>query len=310
MMTAMLTRAAVATSLASGRDRDGVFSTAELAAAGCSRSQIQARLDAGRWRRIGRAVVMHNGTLTSEQRWRAAVLNCGPRAVLASFSAAQHLGLLGWERTQSHVLAPAGVAHPRVPGLRIVLHLTGRWEPASILGTRRCQRIAPALILAASGFTSPRPACGILAAGVQQRLTTARDLRAVLSESPRVRHRRVLLAAVDDIAMGAQALSEIDFVNVCRRNGLPPPIQQAVRREPGGRRRYLDAEWRRGDGRRVVAEVDGAVHLVPRRWFDDQLRQNELMLAGSLVLRFPSVVIRTEEALVVSQLRRALFGGS
>jgi very-short-patch-repair endonuclease len=79
-----------------------------------------------------------------------------------------------------------------------------------------------------------------------------------------------------------------------------------VRAEPGGRRRYLDAEWRCRDGRVVAAEVDGALHLTPRRWWDDQLRQNELTIAGTLVLRFPSAVVRAEPALVADQLRRLL----
>jgi very-short-patch-repair endonuclease len=79
-----------------------------------------------------------------------------------------------------------------------------------------------------------------------------------------------------------------------------------MRVEPGGRRRYLDAEWIRRDGRRVVAEVDGALHLSPRRWWDDQLRQNELVIADDIVLRFPSVVVRTNPEEVVAQLRRVL----
>jgi very-short-patch-repair endonuclease len=57
----------------------------------------------------------------------------------------------------------------------------------------------------------------------------------------------------------------------------------------------------------VVAEVDGALHLAVRRWWDDQLRQNELSLADALVLRFPSVVVRTEPGQVADQLRRALL---
>jgi hypothetical protein len=44
-----------------------------------------------------------------------------------------------------------------------------------------------------------------------------------------------------------------------------------------------------------------------KRWWDDQLRQNELVLADALVLRYPSVVIRTDELLVAEQLRRALL---
>lgn len=273
---------------------------------GCTRSEVQARLASGRWRRIGKAIVTHNADLTREQRWRVAVVNCGPRAVLTSFSSAEALGLTGWTREETHVLVPAGVARPRLPGLPVVLHRTTRFDADELMGLHRCHRIAPSLVLAASSFGSPRPGCGVLAAGVQQRLTSGADLRAAVVAAPRTRHHAALLAAADDVAMGAQALSEIDFIRLCRRNRLPAPIQQAVRREPSGRRRYLDAEWRLSDGRRVVVEVDGAVHLAPRRWFDDQLRQNELSLSGTLVLRYPSVIVRTEPALVVRQLRRAL----
>ena len=87
----------------------------------------------------------------------------------------------------------------------------------------------------------------------------------------------------------------------------PPAAGAATSGDTGGllgRRRYLDAVWR--DGRIVVVEVDGALHLAPSRWWDDQLRRNELMLGDALVLRFPSIVVRTEPALVVAQLRRAL----
>ena len=101
-------------------------------------------------------------------------------------------------------------------------------------------------------------------------------------------------------------MSEIDFVRLCRTHGLPAPHQQTVRHDVAGRRRYLDATWRRGDGRLVVVEVDGALHLVATRWWDDQLRQNELTLADAIVLRFPSVIVRTEPTAVATQLRRAL----
>ena len=284
-----------------------VYTFTELERMGCTRSTARARVAARRWQRLGRAFVLHHGELTREQRWAVGVINCGPRAVLASFSAAESLGLTGWERDETYVLAPVGVARPVVPGLRVVLHRSRRIGPASISPVRRCQRVAPALVLAASTFGRPRPACGLLAAGVQQRLATPHDLRAELVRSPTVRHRRLLLAAVDDIEMGAHALSEIDFARLCRRHRLPAPDQQAIRTEPSGRRRYLDAKWRRRDGRQLVAEVDGGLHLYVRRWWDDQLRQNEVMLSHSLVLRFPSVVIRTDEEVVADQLRRGLF---
>jgi hypothetical protein len=126
--------------------------------------------------------------------------------------------------------------------------------------------------------------------------------------SPRIRHRAALLAAAHDIAQGAQALSEIDFTRLCRSRGLPPPARQRIRIEPSGRRRYLDAEWDLPDGRRLIVEVDGALHLAVGRWWDDQLRQNELAIARDVVLRYPSVVVRNEPDIVADQLRRCLGG--
>lgn len=74
-----------------------------------------------------------------------------------------------------------------------------------------------------------------------------------------------------------------------------------MRQDASGRRRYLDATWRRADGRLVVVEIDGALHLIVRRWWDDQLRQNEIVLgADAILLRFPSIVVRTDERVVVA----------
>jgi hypothetical protein len=172
---------------------------------------------------------------------------------------------------------------------------------------RGLHRPAPAAVLAASSFERPRPACGLLAAVVQQRLCRPGDLVAAVQDQPRVRHRAALLAAAYDIEQGAHALSEIDLGKLCRSAGLPMPVRQTVRAGPDGLRRYVDAEWTRPDGRRVVVEVDGALHLVAKRWWDDQLRQNEFVLQDDLVLRFPTVVLRCREPIVVSQLRRALL---
>jgi hypothetical protein len=162
------------------------------------------------------------------------------------------------------------------------------------------------LVDAAVWSASPRRACALVAAGVQQRLTTVERLRRELLKAGAVRHRRLLLGVLDDIAGGAQALSEIDFAGLCRRAGLPAPTRQAVRRDSRGRRRYLDVEWRLPDGRVLVVEVDGGVHLVAAQLWEDQLRQNDLVLQGDMVLRYPSFIVRTEPRLVIAQLRSVL----
>lgn len=299
----MLTHAA-GRSLPQLSTQSAVRSRRQLAALGIGRDHIAAQCAAHRWQLCGSAVVLHNGVLSRRQRWLAARINGGPHVVLTAFTAAEAFGLRGWERNEIHLLGPVGTQNPRVPGLAIRIHRTRRWDsaPRSVA----IHLLPAAVLIAAATFDAAHPACGILAATVQQRLTTALALSKALLDAPRIRHRAVLTAAIEDIGQGSQALSEIDFFTLCRRYRLPAPERQTVRREPSGRRRYLDATWRRRDGRLVVAEVDGALHLAVRRWWDDQLRQNELSLADALVLRFPSVIVRTEPDQVAAQLRRAL----
>lgn len=282
--------------------RPAVRSRAELAAIGIDRFQIRAQCAARRWQLIGRAVVLHNGSLTLRQRWRVAQLNCGPRSQLTAFTSAEAHGLRGWERAAVHVLVPRGTPRPKLAGVPVSLHRRRTWTEPAV----RVQALPAALLLASSSFELARPACAILAAAVQQRLTTAAALAAAIGDEPTLRHRAVLVAAIADIGQGSQALSEIDFYALCRRYRLPLPERQTIRRDSTGRRRYLDASWRRSDDRLVAAEVDGALHLAVRRWWDDQLRQNELSLSGALVLRFPSIVVRTEPELVAAQIGRAL----
>jgi hypothetical protein len=104
-----------------------------------------------------------------------AVIDCGPRAVLTSLSAASAWGLTGWQRDEVHVLAPGGATNPHLDGL--VLHRTRDQERADIAPHRRLHRLAPALLVAAASLRSERPGCGLLAAGVQQRTTSPRARR-------------------------------------------------------------------------------------------------------------------------------------
>jgi hypothetical protein len=284
-----------------------VTSVRALVTAGWTSDAIRGQVRARRWQRIGRAILRHNGEPTTAELRRAALIVLGPRAVLTAFTALEEWGLSGWSRESIHVLVPRGARVVRPDELALRVHYTDSWRPSAMNRSRRLHRQAPAALLAASTLTNPRSACGILAASVQQRLIRPNELIEVVRDAPRVRHRALLLAAAHDIAQGARALSEIDFARLCRAAGLPEPVRQAVRIDPNGRRRYLDVEWLLPSGRRVVVEIDGALHLVARRWWDDQLRQNELALSGDLVLRYPSVLVRCERALVVDQLRRALL---
>jgi hypothetical protein len=171
-------------------------------------------------------------------------------------------------------------------------------------------RLERAAVDAASWSGSARSACGLLAAVVQQGLTTPTRLLTIVDAAGRIAHRKPMLAGLSDIEGGARAMSEIDLVRLCRAAGLPIPVQQRIRRDQDGRRRYLDAEWRLGDGRVVGLEVDGIHHMEAGQWYSDLLREAELRRpAQHRMIRLPASAVRLEPERVVAILARALSLG-
>ena len=281
----------------------------QLAEVGLSDGQVDAQLYARRWRALGPTVIaLHNGPLELTQRWSAAVLACEAPSALAARTAAQAAGLVGWEVDPVHVVIPRGAKmNALVPELALRVHESRRFTQADVHRSRTPPQvpIERALVDGAAWSTRARTAAGMLAAGVQQRLTTASRIREELERAGRIRHRRLMHALLVDIEGGAQAVSEIDFLRFCRRHGLPRPALQ-VRADTNGKRRYLDAEFARRDGRVIAVEIDGAAHLIVTTYWHDMRRLNDLVIDGRRVLRFPSAAIHADDADAVAQLRAAL----
>jgi len=145
-----------------------------------------------------------------------------------------------------------------------------------------------------------RLGCALLAAVVQQRLMRARDLLPLLVAERTLPGRRLYVAVAGDIEGGAHSLLEIDFRRLARRAGIPNPKGQRIRCDRQGRVRYLDADFST-----FTVEVDGAAHLQPLRWWEDMRRQNDLVIDGRPMLRFPSVAVRLHPEQVIDQLRGA-----
>jgi predicted transcriptional regulator of viral defense system len=96
----------------------GVVSLAQLQALGIGRSGVTRRVQGGRLRRVHRGVYVVGGAvLPREGRWLAAVLACGPGAVLSHVSAAVHWNLLQYDAPSPEVTAPA--SRRGAPGIRL-----------------------------------------------------------------------------------------------------------------------------------------------------------------------------------------------
>jgi hypothetical protein len=281
--------------------QDGVVTRRQLRELGHDVDAVGAQIAAGRWQPLGRSVVvLHNGPLTvRQQRWGAVLAQ--RRAALAGITAAQEYGLVGFDDTRVHVLVESGARPHQLPGVQ--LHLSRRFDPSDLHPGRELPtvRLERALVDAASWTPAPRKACAVLAAAVQQRLTTAERIRPELRAAGRANHHRLLSHVIDDIEGGAQSFAEIDIGGLARLAGLPPPRRQSFRFDRAGRRRWLDAEF---DG--LFVEIDGALHLRPLHYWDDMERQNDLVVVtGKPVLRFATVGIRLAPDTVVAQLRAA-----
>jgi very-short-patch-repair endonuclease len=282
------------------------------AVAELSPAKVRHLLATGRWRRVTRSVlVTQTGQFTRDQQWWVAVLAAGDGAVLAGVAAARAGGLRGQSRRDVvDVLVPyarrAADLLRRLPlGLPAVRVRRTRHLPDADLQRGRPDRttMARSVIDAAQWARSDDEACTVIAAACQQRRVTPDELRKVVERMPRARRRPLIIATMADVEGGAEALSEIDFVRLCRRHRLPAPDLQERRVDASGRVRYLDARWRRW---RLHVEVDGAHHMEARHWAADLRRQNEIWIAGDRILRFAAFDLRQRSEYVVAQLRAAL----
>ncbi|MEV4655830.1 hypothetical protein [Micromonospora sp. NPDC049301] len=278
-----------------------------------SEGAVRGRIRSGRWRSICRGIVLTgNGRLTRDQHLWVAVLATGPGAVLAGVTAAAEAGVRGLRREPLHVLVPAARRAARTTLRRLPIDMPAVLvHRTSILPRAHVQRARPprtttarALVDAAGWAAGVDEAQALLAAGCQQRRVLPEELGAMLDVLPRAPRRRLIRQTVDDITGGAQALSEINFLRLCRRHRLPAPDLQEHRVDAAGRNRWLDAYWREW---RVQAEIDGAHHMDARQWAADMRRQNDIWTSGDRILRFPAWLVRARPEEVADAVRRALI---
>lgn len=277
--------------------------------------QLRWQAASGRWQKPARGVIVaQSAPLTAPQALRAALLRAGPKAVLAGLTAARLDGFKGFDdkssvaETPIHLLAPAGYRRRTSPDcLVVVTHYTRVLTDDDVYPLRqpRRTRMARSLIDAAAWMPTDRGAMAVLAAGVQQRLVRAGDLRQVTDRIETLRRRKLIRETIADIAGGSQALSELDFTRqVVRAFGLPQPTRQAARRDARGRRRWTDVTW---DSYWIVVEIDGAQHAEdPLQRWDDMERDIDLGLDGYRTLRFPAWLVRINPELVARKITAAL----
>lgn len=283
----------------------GLITRGQLSRLGVDRWAVRHRVATGRWVELTPVVIgTTTGELTRDQLMWLGVLHAGGDAVVGELTAAEVGGLRNWPRDHVSVLvdkdAKVRVHHDNIEFIktrRPLSDLRRGW------GSLPLCRLEPAVLLFASRQSSSRTAEGVLAAAVQQRLTTTDELSAWIERLQPLRGAARFRQALADIAGGAHSVGEIDVRRMCRTFGLRLPDRQVRRRDATGRLRFTDCEWRLADGRVLVLEVDGGFHMDVEHWEDDLARQRALTSPGRVVVRCTTRELRDEPERVASDLR-------
>jgi hypothetical protein len=285
--------------------QQGLVTRRQLRDAGWSSHQVDHEIRYGRWASHSTTVVaLQTGPLSAEQLPWLGVLHAGSGSALTHATATEQAGLR-WHRQDNlvHVMTAKGDLVPALDGF--FFHQTRRpfqrWLDPDACPARI--RLEHAACLQAERQRGARVAIGLVAAVVQQGLSTAERMERAAAQIRKLKHGRVLQLALGDIAGGAESFAEIDVGRLCEESGLMAPTRQSVRLDKEGRRRYLDCEWRLADGRRIALEVDGGFHRSTEHWWRDMRRERAIVTGGTQVLRCSSFELRISPDDIVEDLR-------
>jgi hypothetical protein len=284
--------------------QEGVAALAQLVALGLGAAGVRKRARAGRLHRIYRAVyaLTPSSLLSLNGRYLAAVLACGPGAVLSHRSAADLLGLRKTDR------APIDVT---VPG--------NGWRRHQGIDIHRSTTLSPADITIVDGIpvtTVARTALDLAAVvrrrAVERALDQAEmlevfDLNALKDQLARNPHHpgaSILKAVLEEHTAGTTVtwsdLEEL-CLEVTRAAGVEPPQLNAYV-DPGDGEPPIrpDFVWR---AQRVALEADGfGTHKTRHAFEDDRRRDQRLISAGWRAVRVTQRQLKDERARIVALL--------
>jgi hypothetical protein len=231
----------------------------------------------------------------------AAVLACGPDALLSHRSAAALWGLLSAAGSQVDVTAPGcrGRGRPGIALHRVrSLHADDRAIRESIPVT------APArTLLDLSEVLRPRRLTLAFEEAERLGLLDMRALHGLWERSPGRRGLQPLGGLLSEGRDPPNTRSALErrFVELCRGENLPLPTLNA-----GVAGFEVDALW---PDERLIVELDGyAFHRTRGAFERDRIRDADLQLAGYRVLRITSRRLEQEPAAVAETVRSLLDG--
>lgn len=284
--------------------QDGVIARRQLAAMGLGLGAIDHRLRTGRLHRLHRGVYAVGHTaLVPRARELAAVLACGPDAVLSHHSAAALWGLRPHHAGDVHVTVGRSGSRPR-PGLQV--HRTRFLDARDIRVRRGIPTTSPGrtIIDLADTFTD-RELTRAIDEATTRGLAHRHEILATLERLGPGRRGSAQLAKIlgrNDRPALTRSEAEERLLGLVAMAGLPrPEVNVRIHGHE------VDALWR---ANRLVVEVDGyAFHSTRAAFERDRARDADLDAAGLRVLRVTWRQIVDEPYALIARMAQALARG-
>jgi very-short-patch-repair endonuclease len=255
----------------------GVVALRQLRELGLSASAARSQVGVGRLQRTYRGVfAFGHRKLTPRGRWMAAVLACGPGAVLSHGAAGAALGIRRSASARIEVIAPRRC---RIGGIHVHEGALVLTEVTTVDGIP-CTTVARTLLDLASVIDRQALEKAINQAEIL-RLFDLRAVNATLERAGRRRGTRALretLANLDPLSAKTRNDLERTFLRRCRESGLPLPEVNAVL-SIEGESFEPDFLWRH---HRLIVETDGWATHSTRRAFERDRRRDLLFLRAGL----------------------------
>jgi very-short-patch-repair endonuclease len=276
----------------------GVVSLAQLLELGLGLKGIAERVRTGRLHRIHRGVyALSPARLRTEGYWLAAVLACGPGAVLSHASAASLWELRPSSAATIDVTVPARSGRKKRRGIRV--HRSGRLrrEEAVVRDGIPVTTVARTLLDLADVLPTQALKRAIDESEYRGRFDLT-SLIAVVENNPGRRGAKVLALARQPPQRTRSDLEQ-DFLAFCRRHRLPrPTVGAAIAGYEA------DFVWPEA---RLIVETDGlAAHRTRRAFEDDRTRDRRTLRAGYHTIRLTAYAMRDHAHEVARDLRALL----
>jgi hypothetical protein len=276
----------------------GVVSRAQLVELGVSAAGVD------RWVRAGRLHVVHRGVyavghraLRVEGRRLAAVLACGPGAVLSCRSAAAHWELLRTEQTRVDVTTPR--TRRAIPGIR--LHRSRSLDARDTTTHEGIPITAIArTLLDLAATVRPDRLERALAQAERLQLYDHHAITEVLARSNGHRGRARLARATAQEPKLTRSELEARFLALVRRAGLPEPLANFILDAPDHPRLEVDFYF---PTHNLVVQTDGwETHGTRAAFKSDRRTDAALTAAGYRVMRFTYDDVVYDQDTVVDRL--------